>query len=81
MIMAKRNALPVIFDITAYCEPSAHFKFTRRIRNDFDVLAGEYSQSTWMLGSYGGKARLQTDVQGIGVATRIEVGRLSLREG
>ena len=81
MIMAKRNALPVIFDITAYCEPSAHFKFTRRIRNDFDVLAGEYAQSTWMLGSYGGKARLQTDVQGIGVATRMEVGRLSLREG
>ena len=31
-----------------------------------------------MLGSYGGKARLQTDVQGIGVATRMEVGRLSL---
>jgi hypothetical protein len=34
-----------------------------------------------MLGSYGGKARLQTDVQGIGVATRMEVGRLSLRRG
>jgi hypothetical protein len=81
MIMDKRNAMPVIFDITAHCEPSAHFKFTRRIRNDFDVLAGEYAQSTWMLGSYGGKARLQTDVQGIGVATRMEVGRLSLRQG
>ena len=51
MIMDKRNAMPVIFDITAHCEPSAHFKFTRRIRNDFDVLAGEYAQSTWMLGS------------------------------
>ncbi|SVB67833.1 uncharacterized protein METZ01_LOCUS220687, partial [marine metagenome] len=23
MIMAKRNSMPVIFDITAYCEPSA----------------------------------------------------------
>ena len=80
MITNKRNAMPVMFDITAHCEPSAHFKFSRRIRKDFDVLAGQYARSTWMLGSYGGKARLQTDVQGIGVATRMEVGRLSLRQ-
>ena len=79
MTATKKNAAPTIYDFTAHCEPSAHFKFSRRVRRDFDVLAGEYAQSTWMLGSFGGKARLQTDVQGIGVATRMEVGRLSLR--
>lgn len=81
MTTDKSNAMPIIFDFTAHCEPSTHFKFSRRIRKDFDALAGEYAESTWMLGSYGGKARLQTDVQGIGVATRMEVGRLSLRQG
>ena len=54
--------------------------FTRKIRNDFDDLAREHAQSTWLLGSHGGKARMQTDIQGIGLATRLEVGRLSLRE-
>jgi len=34
-----------------------------------------------MLGSHGGKARLQTDIQGIGVATRLEIGRLVFGEG
>lgn len=73
--------VPRVFDITAYFEPSAHFQYSRRIRNDFDKLAAEYSMSTWMLGSHGGKARLQTDIQGIGVSTRLEIGRLVFREG
>ncbi len=73
--------VPRVFDITAYFEPSAHFQYNRRIRKEFDKLAAEYSMSTWMLGSHGGKARLQTDVQGIGVATRLEIGRLVFREG
>ena len=30
MITNKRNAMPVMFDITAHCETSAHFKFSRR---------------------------------------------------
>lgn len=69
------------FDITAYFEPSAHFQYSRRVRNEFDVLAKSYSRSTWMLGSHGGQARLQTDIQGIGVGTRLEIGRLAFREG
>ena len=73
--------LPKVFDVTVYYEPSAHFRFTRKIRNDFDELARDHAQSTWLLGSHGGKARMQTDIQGIGLATRLEVGRLSLREG
>ena len=73
--------LPKVFDVTVHYEPSAHFRFTRKIRNDFDDLAREHAQSTWLLGSHGGKARMQTDIQGIGLATRLEVGRLSLREG
>ncbi len=81
MVSLKGNSIPTIFDFTAHCEPSAHFQFSRRIRNDFAALADDYAQSTLMLGSYGGKARLQTDVQGIGVATRMEVGRLSLLRG
>jgi hypothetical protein len=74
-------SLPKVFDITVHYEPSAHFRFTRKIRNDFDELARRHAQSTWLLGSHGGKARMQTDIQGIGLATRMEVGRLSLREG
>ncbi len=74
-------SLPKVFDITVHYEPSAHFRFTRKIRNDFDELARLHAQSTWLLGSHGGKARMQTDIQGIGLATRLEVGRLSLREG
>lgn len=74
-------SMPKVFDITVYYEPSAHFRFTRKIRNDFDELASKHAQSTWLLGSHGGKARMQTDIQGIGLATRLEVGRLSLREG
>lgn len=69
-----------VFDITAFFEPSAHFQYTRRVRDEFEKLAKAYSKSTWMLGSHGGKARLQTDIQGIGVATRLEIGRLAFRE-
>ena len=81
MVSLKGNLIPIVFDFTAHCEPNAHFQFSRRIRNDFAALADDYGQSTLMLGSYGGKARLQTDIQGIGVATRMEVGRLSLLRG
>ena len=44
-------------------------------------MARKHGQSTWLLGSHGGKARMQTDIQGIGLATRLEVGRLSVRQG
>ena len=81
MVSLKGNSLPIVFDFTAHCKPNAHFQFSRRIRNDFAALANEHAKSTLMLGSFGGKARLQTDVQGIGVATRMEVGRLSLLRG
>ncbi|MFT5090463.1 MAG: hypothetical protein ACI8PG_004843 [Planctomycetota bacterium] len=74
-------SMPKVFDITVHYEPSAHFRFTRKIRNDFDELARLHAQSTWLLGSHGGKARMQTDIQGIGLATRLEVGCLSLRDG
>jgi hypothetical protein len=72
---------PTIFDLVAHYEPSAHFQFTRRVRNDFDELADEYSRSTWLLGRYGGRAVMQTDIEGIGVACRVEIGRLVLRGG
>ncbi len=72
---------PIVFDLVAYYEPSAHFQFTRRVRNSFDELAREYSRSTWLQGRYGGRAVMQTDIQGIGVACRVEIGRLVLREG
>ncbi len=72
---------PIVFDLVAHYEPSAHFQFTRRVRNNFDELANEYSRSTWLLGRYGGRAIMQTDIEGIGVACRVEIGRLVLREG
>lgn len=71
--------MPTVFDITAHFEPSAHFQYSRKVRNDFSALAKEHARITWMLGRYGGKAQMQTDIQGIGVATRIEVGRLAFR--
>lgn len=79
----KKSVLPqpTVFDLTAHFEPSAHYRFSRRVRNEFDDLARRYASNTWLLGRYGGKARMQTDISGIGVASRIEVGRLSLREG
>lgn len=72
---------PTVFDLAAHYEPSAHFKFSRRVRNDFDELAKGYTRSTWLLGRYGGRPAMQTDIRGIGVASRIEIGRVSLREG
>lgn len=79
----RENVLPrpTLFDILAHFEPQAHYQFSRRVRNDFEELANKYYKSTWMLGSYGGKAQMQTDIRGIGVASRIEIGRLVLREG
>jgi hypothetical protein len=80
----NKNAVlkqPTIFDLTAYFEPSSHYRFSRRVRNQFDDLARRYSSPTWLLGRFGGKARMQTDISGIGVASRVEVGRLSMREG
>ena len=71
---------PTLFDILAHFEPQAHYQFSRRVRNDFELLANRYYKSTWMLGSYGGKAHMHTDIRGIGVASRIEIGRLVLRE-
>jgi len=79
--LSESVSLPTVFDIAAYFEPSAHFQFSRRVRSAFEELAKAYARSTWMLGSHGGKARLQTDIQGIGVGTRIEIGRLVFREG
>ena len=72
---------PIVFDLMAHYEPSAHFQFTRRVRNDFDGLAKEYSRNTWLLGRYGGRPSMQTDIEGIGVACRVEIGRLVMREG
>ncbi|MBT3344831.1 MAG: hypothetical protein HN712_23940 [Gemmatimonadetes bacterium] len=72
---------PIVFDLLAHFEPSAHFQFSRRVRNEFDELAKEYTRSTWLLGRYGGRPVMQTDIQGIGVASRVEIGRLVLREG
>jgi hypothetical protein len=68
-------------DLVAYYEPSAHFQFSRRVRNEFDQLAREYSRNTWLLGRYGGRPNMQTDIAGIGIASRVEIGRLVLREG
>ena len=85
LLEAAANAVPfkrpIVFDLVAYYEPSAHFQFSRRVRNIFNELAREYSRSTWLLGRYGGRAAMQTDIQGIGVASRVEIGRLVLREG
>ncbi len=72
---------PTMFDMATHYEPSAHFKFSRRVRNEFEALARDYSRNTWLMGGYGGKPVMQTDIQGIGVASRVEIGRLSLREG
>lgn len=77
----ERRARPTVFDIVTHYEPQAHYHFSRRLRNEFDVLAKKYYRSTWMLGSYGGKAHMQTDIRGIGVASCIEVGRLAMRLG
>lgn len=72
---------PTMFDLSTHYEPSAHFKFSRRVRNEFEAVARDYSRNTWLMGRYGGKPVMQTDIQGIGVASRVEIGRLSLREG
>jgi hypothetical protein len=70
---------PAVFDLVAHYEPSAHFQFTRKVRNEFDTLADKYSRHTWLLGRHGGRAVMQTDIEGIGVACRVEIGRLVFR--
>ena len=71
---------PTVFDLAAHFEPSSGFKFSRRVRNDFERLARRHSRSTLLLGRFGGKPAIHTDIQGIGVSTRVELGRLSLLE-
>jgi hypothetical protein len=71
---------PAIFGLTAHYEPSAHFTFSRRVRRNFDDLAREFTKWTLLLGKFGGRPVMQTDIQGIGVASRLEIGRLVLRE-
>ena len=73
----KQGWKPAVFDLAAYFEPSAYFEHNRGKRKQFDGLVQPYKRSTWMLGRYGGTPRLRTDLQGLGVATRIEVGRLA----
>jgi len=72
---------PTIFDLAAYYEPSADFVLSRKTRDSFEQLADQYTRSTLLLGRFGGRPVMQTQVQGIGVATRLEVGRLALRPG
>lgn len=72
---------PIVFDIVAWYEPSSHFKYTRGVRKAFEEMAREYTRSTLLLGRFGGRPVMQTDIQGIGVATRVEIGRLSLLKG
>jgi hypothetical protein len=72
--------MPTVFDLIAHFEPSAHFQYSRKVRNEFASLARKHAKFTWMLGRYGGRAQMQTDIQGIGVATRVEVGRLAFRQ-
>ena len=70
---------PTVFDLAAHYEPSSEFAFSRKTRASFDKLAEQYKRSTLLLGRFGGRPVMQTQVQGIGVATRLEVGRLALR--
>lgn len=72
---------PTVFDIVAWYEPSSNFKYTRGVRKAFEEMAREYTKSTLLLGRFGGRPVMQTDIQGIGVATRVEIGRLSLLNG
>ena len=72
---------PKVFDVTVHYEPGAHFRFTRKIRNDFDDLARRHAQSTWLLGSHGGKKLACRRIYRALGWLRGGVGRLSLREG
>ena len=79
-VKALSTRAPAVFGLTALYEPSAHFTFSRKVRKDFDELARQYTRWTLLLGKYGGRPAMQTDIQGIGVASRLEIGRLVLRE-
>jgi hypothetical protein len=71
---------PTTFAITVFYQANARYHCSRRIRKRFDELARTYFSPTWMLGRYGGKARLRTEIEGIAVATRVEIGRVAFRE-
>ena len=73
--------MPTLFDMTAHYEASADFRFSSGARSRFESIARRHNERTWLLGKYGGRARLHSDVRGIGTATRVEVGRLSLKSG
>ena len=70
---------PTVYDLAAHYEPRTDFSFSRKTRDSFDELASQYTRSTYLLGRYGGRAVMQTQVHGIGVATSLEVGRLVVR--
>ena len=80
-VSSIKKPKPTIFDIVAWYEPSAQFKYTRGVRKAFEEMAREYTKSTLLLGRFGGRPVMQTDIQGIGVATRVEIGRLALLKG
>ena len=78
-VRALSTRTPAVFGLTAHYEPSAHFTFSRKVRRNFDDLARRYTRWTLLLGKFGGRPVMQTDIQGIGVASRLEIGRLVLR--
>ena len=78
-VKALSTRAPAVFGLTAHYEPSAHYKFTRKVRRNFDDLARQYTRWTMLLGKFGGRPVMQTDIRGIGVASRLEIGRLVLR--
>jgi hypothetical protein len=65
------------FAITAFFQSSARYHCSRRIRTCFAQLARRHQQMTWMLGRYPGRARLRTEIEGIAIATRLEIGRVA----
>ena len=67
------------FDLVAYYEPRADFALSANVRKALDDLAGKHTRHTMMMGRHSGKPVLHTDIQGISVGTRIEVGRLAFR--
>ena len=72
--------MPTLFDMTAYYEASADFRFSSGTRSRFASLAKRHNNHTWLLGRFGGRAKMHSDARGIGVGTRVEVGRLALGE-
>jgi len=71
---------PLTFAITSLFRSNARYHCSRRVRKEFAELARTRREITWMLGRYPGVARLRTEVDGIAVASRIEIGRVVFRE-